>query len=238
MSLAFLTVTVQPTRLILGMAGVPPLIYTIYLSMKGNWLNNYTSIFSPSSSFIHSLIITFELVIITLPIQIILGIIIASVLNRKHFLKMNKFVKVILILPFAITPAVVGVLFRMMMDRLGILTYFTNLVGLHVEFLGMPTPAFISTCFVTIWMGVPLVALIILAGLTDIPKEAEEAARLETNSWLKIFWHIQLPYLRSYLTLVVILQFSQIMQIFDMPFSLTNGGPIDATQFISLSISI
>ncbi len=224
-----------PPVIILGIASLPAFVYAIVISFQGG-VSNYASLLNLNSSFVHSLYITVELMVLTVPISIGLGIIISSVLRRKQFLHLNLFVKTILILPFALTPAVTGLIFRMMLtSQIGVLSYIANLVGIKVA-LGIPSQAFLWTFLVELWMITPLVSLILLAGFNNIPDDIIEASTLETNSWIQRFWYIELPYLRPYLALGSMLIIVNVFDIFDMPWSLTNGGPIDATSFISIEI--
>jgi len=78
--------------------------------------------------------------------------------------------------------------------------------------------------------------LIFLAGLTTVPGEIEEAARLETKSWWLILRYVQLPVLIPGLTAVLILRTADTLKLFDMVFTLTRGGPGASTELISLMI--
>jgi multiple sugar transport system permease protein len=87
-----------------------------------------------------------------------------------------------------------------------------------------------------IWQWTPFCALILLAGLSMVPKEAEEAARLETPKWSMILWHLQRPYLLPGLTAILILRSADMLKMFDAVFTMTRGGPGAATEFISVYI--
>jgi multiple sugar transport system permease protein len=90
--------------------------------------------------------------------------------------------------------------------------------------------------FWDVWQWTPFVALVLLAGLTMVPHEVEEAAQLETKSWLSILRYVQLPYLLPGLTAVLILRTADTLKLFDMVFTLTRGGPGASTEFISLMV--
>jgi len=87
-----------------------------------------------------------------------------------------------------------------------------------------------------VWQWTPFVALVFLAGLSSVPKDIEDAAALETNSWFRVLWHIQLPYLLPGLTAILILRTADILKLFDMIFVMTRGGPGNATDLISIYI--
>ncbi len=225
-----------PPIIVLGVAGLPSLVYAIIISFQEDPYDNYISILSPSSSFMHSALITIELAAIVIPFSLIMGVIISEVLSRKQFPHLNLFVKYILILPFAVTPTVTGLIFRMMLtSKIGVLSYVANLFGIEIN-LGIPLQAFLWSSFIEIWTITPLLTLILLAGLNNIPNEVIEASVLETNNWIDLLWYIELPYLRPYIALSSMLALINVFDIFDMPWSFTNGGPIDATSFLSIEI--
>ncbi|MEM7736586.1 MAG: sugar ABC transporter permease, partial [Deinococcota bacterium] len=82
----------------------------------------------------------------------------------------------------------------------------------------------------------PFVALIFLAGLSNVPPDIEEAAQLETSNWWTVLWHIQLPYLLPGLTAILILRTADILKLFDMVFVMTRGGPGTATELVSIYV--
>ena len=115
--------------------------------------------------------------------------------------------------------------------------WFLGLVGIGpVEWLGDPTFAFVSIALMDIWQWTPFCALIFLAGLSMVPNEIEEAARLETKSHWALLRHVQLPYLLPGLTAVLILRSADILKLFDMVFTMTRGGPGAATELVSIYI--
>src|SRR4029450_6097782 len=82
----------------------------------------------------------------------------------------------------------------------------------------------------------PFVALIFLAGLSMVPVEIEEAARLETKSPWALLRYVQLPYLLPGLTAVLILRSADVLKLFDMVFVMTRGGPGSATDLVSVYV--
>jgi multiple sugar transport system permease protein len=105
-----------------------------------------------------------------------------------------------------------------------------------VAWLGRPNTAFLSIAAMDIWQWTPFVALIFLAGLSNVPTDIEEAAKLETDRWYLILRHIQMPYLLPGLTAILILRTADILKLFDMVFVMTRGGPGTATELISIYV--
>jgi multiple sugar transport system permease protein len=87
-----------------------------------------------------------------------------------------------------------------------------------------------------IWQWTPFCALVLLAGLTMVPNEVEEAARLETRSRWQIVRYVQLPFLLPSITVILILRTADILKMFDTVFTMTRGGPGAATELISVYI--
>jgi multiple sugar transport system permease protein len=102
--------------------------------------------------------------------------------------------------------------------------------------LGDTTNAFIAVALMDIWQWTPFCALVLLAGLTMVPNEIEEAARLETRSRWQIVRYVQLPFLLPSATVILILRTADILKMFDTVFTMTRGGPGAATELVSVYI--
>lgn len=178
------------------------------------------------------------LFIISVPVQIAIGLTIALVLHRPGMTLFKTLTRLALVLPMATTYAVVGLLAQVMLNqKYGVINQILGWVGVDpVNFIGDPTNAFIAVVIWDIWQWTPFVALILLAGLSTVPPEIEEAAELETKSPWIILRHIQLPYLVPSLVAVLILRTADTLKLFDMPFTMTRGGPGAATEFIAILI--
>ena len=175
---------------------------------------------------------------IAVPIQVAVGLLVALVLHRPGLGLAKTLTRLALILPMATTYAVVGLLAQVMMNqKYGVLNQMLGWVGVDaVNFIGDPTNAFVAVVFWDVWQWTPFVALVLLAGLSTVPPEIEEAATLETRSQWAVLRHIQLPYLVPSLVAVLILRTADTLKLFDMPFTMTRGGPGNATEFIAVLI--
>ena len=94
----------------------------------------------------------------------------------------------------------------------------------------------ISVASVDIWQWTPFVYLIMFAGFQTVPSESVEAAQVDGASTWTQFRHIELPYLRPLLLLVLFFRLADVIRVFDAVFVLTGGGPGATTQFLSLYI--
>lgn len=199
--------------------------------------DNYASVLS-DSTFWASLGLTARFFLTVMPFQLALGVLIALLLHRPGQGFLRAFARVSLVVPLATTYAVVGLIGRLIFNReFGVMNWFATRLGFSpVEWLGDPTMAFVSVAIMDVWQWTPFCALVLLAGLTMVPVEIEEAARLETRSWRRILVNVQLPFLLPGITAILILRTAEVLKLFDMIFTLTRGGPGNATELISIYI--
>ena len=229
----------------LAVVGVAPLVYAVWTSLhfynltklkrvEFIGLENYWTVLT-DTVFWQAMGRTFFLLGSALPLQIILGLAIALVLHQPGLTLVKTLTRLSLVLPMATTYAVVGLLGQVMFNqKFGVVNQLLG--NLSINWIGDPTNAFAMIIFWDVWQWTPFVALVLLAGLTMVPGEVEEAARLETKSKLTLLRYVQLPYLMPGLVAVLILRTADTLKLFDMVFTLTRGGPGSSTEFISLMI--
>jgi multiple sugar transport system permease protein len=200
-------------------------------------LDNYKSVLT-DSTFWETLGRTATFYLTVMPVEVVLGMAIALMLHRPGWGFMRSAVRVSLVVPLATTYAVVGLIGRLVFNRdFGVANQFASWIGMPpLDWLGSPLGAFAAISIMDIWQWTPFCALIFLAGLSMVPGEVEEAARLETSSHLALLRHVQLPYLLPGFTAVLILRSADILKLFDMVFTMTRGGPGAATELISVYI--
>ncbi|MCB1492267.1 MAG: sugar ABC transporter permease [Rhodobiaceae bacterium] len=237
-----------PAVLSLALIGIGPLLYALWTSfyyfnltklrlVKFVGLDNYQTVLT-DQVFWEAMGRTFTLLVIALPLQIAFGLGIALILHRPGLGFLKTLTRLSLVLPMATTYAVVGLLGQVMFNiKYGVVNQLLGFIGFDpVNWIGDPHNAFVAVVFWDVWQWTPFVALVLLAGLTTVPGEIEEAATLETKNWWTVLRHVQLPFLIPGLTAVLILRTADTLKLFDMVFTMTRGGPGSATEFISLMI--
>ncbi len=237
-----------PAVVALLMVGIVPLGYALWRSLydfnltrvgrtEFVGLANYAETLT-SGAFWGAMGRTALLFVSAVPIQVALGLLIALVLHRPGLTLLKTLTRLALVLPMATTYAVVGLLAQVMMNqKYGVLNQMLGWFGVApINFIGDPTNAFVAVVFWDVWQWTPFVALVLLAGLATVPPEIEEAATLETRSQWVLLRHVQLPYLVPSLVAVLILRTADTLKLFDMPFTMTRGGPGNATEFIAVLI--
>jgi multiple sugar transport system permease protein len=200
-------------------------------------LENYQHVLS-DRTFWETLGRTGTFFLTVMPIQLLLGLVIALLLHRPGWSLMRAMARVSLVVPLATTYAVVGLIGRLVFNRdFGVANQFASWLGLPArDWLGSQGGAFMAIATMDVWQWTPFCALIFLSGLSMVPVEVEESARLETSSYVRLLRHVQLPYLLPGLTAVLILRSADVLKLFDMIFTMTRGGPGAATELISIYI--
>lgn len=238
-----------PAVLTLFIIGIYPTLFAVVTSFRRYNIarprdgfpfvgfDNYVSVLT-DSTFWASLFLTAKFYVTVLPIQIALGLMIALLLHKTGMGFLKSLARVTLVVPLATTYAVVGLIGRLIFNRdFGVANWFVAVFGFGpLDWLGSQAGAFAAIVIMDIWQWTPFCALIFLAGLSMVPGEIEEAARLETSSKWALLKHVQLPYLMPGLTALLILRSADVLKLFDMVFVMTRGGPGSATDLVSVYI--
>lgn len=166
---------------------------------------------------------------------VFLALIVALMLN--HPLGRSAFYRVVLLVPWALSPVANAVLWKWIYNaNYGILNQ--SLLGLgiikeNIIWLGTPWLALNMILLADVWKAVPFIALLMLAGLQNIPSYLYKAARLDgANAWQQ-FVHVTLPGLKTTLVISVVLQSIWALKVFDLIYVLTHGSPADSTVLLN-----
>lgn len=147
-------------------------------------------------------------------------------------------VRATLLLPWAIPTALNAVIWRWMYNTdYGIFNDLLLKVGLvrtNINWLGQVPLAMISMMIVAIWKTSSFMALILLAGLQSIPNEVYEAAFIDGSTKWTTFKSITLPLLKPAILVSLLFRTMDAFRAFDLPFNLTQGGPVNSTETLSL----
>ena len=183
-----------------------------------------------------SVLITSQFVLSTVLIEFFIGFIIALSLNKVKRFKTVYYV--ILLAPLMINPVVVGLIWRMILHtELGIFNYLLKLLDINrVNWLGDNDTAFWTIIFVDIWHQVSFMTILLLAGLSALPREPYEAARMDGASSLRCLISITLPLMRPVITVAILLRLIFSIKTFDIIYIMTKGGPGISTDLVSYFI--
>jgi multiple sugar transport system permease protein len=223
---------------------VVPVVVLFILSFE-NWnllspatlagFNNYINIFRFDGA-AHSLTVTLYYVLLNIPLQTVLALGMAVMLNRK--LPALGIYRVLFVAPYLSTPVAMAVIWYWVFDpRLGAVNAILSHVGITgPQWLASPALAMPVVALVNIWQYVGYNMLFFLAALQAIPKQLYEAAEMDGAGPFKQFFKISLPLINSTMLFVLVTDVIGSFQVFDTLYVLTQGGPGNATEVLNLKI--
>jgi multiple sugar transport system permease protein len=232
----------MPGVLLLALFSIYPFLFLLKISFqKYNpvaaknpyiGLKNYVTLFH-DHNFWNAVKVTAQFVVSTVALEFWIGLGLALILNRLPF--GQKWLQSLVLLPIAMAPTVVGLMFRFMMnDQYGVLNYFAEMAGFHrTAWLSDPhlaLPALIAT---DIWQWTPFMMIILLAGLKGIPDDPYEAARIDGASAWQTFRYVTVPQLSKIISIALLLRTIDAFRIYDTIYMMTKGGPINVTSTLS-----
>ena len=223
---------------------VGPILWSLLISFT-NWtgmnelqfigLKNYARIFK-DPRFWTATGNTIYFVVIYNLIMVSLAIVLAVILHSA-FVKGKRFYRSVYFAPIAMSLPVVAMVFDLLLaKRSGLLSILLGYFGItmNVRWLSDTSLAMWAIIIMRVWRGIGYYCAYFLAGLTGIPEEIYESAKVDGASPLRIFFQITLPLLRPMLLFVIIMSTILSFQLFDEPWVLTQGGPADATLTLQI----
>jgi multiple sugar transport system permease protein len=219
-----------------------PLAYTVWLSFQSfsttgrqsfAGLANYAKLLS-DNEFWHGLWVTLALYVLSLALQLVLGIWLALVLF--HAKRLPGIVCSLFISPFMMPPVVAGMMWLVILDpSLGAANYILTSLGLPPsDWLASPTWVIPTVALIDSWQWTPYVALIVLGGLQSLPPSVYEAAQIDGASPFKTFQRITLPLLLPTIVTATILRSVDLLRFFDIIYITTQGGPGNASNTLNI----
>ncbi len=175
---------------------------------------------------------TARFVVLQVTLMTAAAMITALVLNRE--IRARGFWRAVFFFPVLLSPVVVGLIWRWILQRQGLLNWLMDTLGLPtVNWLAERGTAFAAAVGVSVWAHMGFFALILLAGLQAIPRDLYEAAEMDGTRPVRVFRRITLPLLLPSLLVVIVLALIRAVQIFDEVYVLTGGGPGTSTMFLT-----
>lgn len=235
---------IAPTMITLTLVSLVPFIYAVYLSFhqakygrvgKFIWFDNYTTLLA-NADFWNSMQVAALFVAIAVPIEFMLGLAGALVLN-KGVLGRSILVP-LLFIPTMMAPIVVGLLWKIMLaGSWGVLSFnvierFDILTDTSI--FASEKYALYALIFIDIWQWTPFMMLAFFAGLQAAPQGPYRAAAVDGAGPFQIFFRLTLPLMTPLLVVIGLLRFIDAFKIFDTIFILTRGGPGTVTESPSL----
>jgi multiple sugar transport system permease protein len=183
-----------------------------------------------------SLINTLIFTIVSVAIELVLGLGLALIMNKAIF--GQGLIRATSLIPWAIPTAVAALIWSYLYDgSSGIIAQFFEILGLvddSSDLLLSHSGAMISTILADVWKTTPYMAILLLAGLQNIPKQLYEAASIDGASKTHIFFKITLPLLKPSILVALLFRTLDAFRVFDLIYVLTGGGPGGATETLSI----
>lgn len=238
---------ILPAGIVIFAVTLFPIVYSVVMSfnhisltqngynMSFIGLKNY-SVLVHSNVFWHSVWFTVYYAIVTVVVELGLGMLIALAVNNVQRLKNVSIV--IMLVPWSLITVMSAQMWGYIYNGVyGVLNYVLqsmHLITHQVTWLGTPVSAVISMMIADIWKTTPFVVIILLSGLQMIPNEYFEASHIDgANRW-QTFWNVTFPSLRGSIALAGLFRILQAFGVFDLPFVLTQGGPGSATESLAM----
>ncbi len=237
-----------PTTIVYGLYTLWPVLASWWYSLQ-SWsgfgaprtfvgLQNYADVMR-DSLFWNSFKVTAIFLVVTVPVRVFLGLLIAMVLNHPR-LPFQRIFRMAFFLPVVTTTAIVGVVMQFVFDPasgpVNLVLTKSGLLDTGVDFLGSSGSALWTVMAVHTWKWVGVTMIYWLAALQTVPKELQEAARVDGASLWQVFRHITFPLLVPFLVIITLLTVEQNLQIFDLMLTMTGGGPFYSTEVIEVYI--
>ena len=175
---------------------------------------------------------TFIYGFVTVPFKLLLGLLLALLLNQVFPLR--NVLRAALLLPWIVPTALSSLAWLMLYDA--VLSPFSwvlknwGLIEANIGFLGTRTNAIISLCIANIWRGTPFFAVAILAGLQAVPHELHEAAAIEGANAVQRFFAVTLPVIKGIIVITTLFSIIWTFADFQLVYVLTKGGPANSTH--------
>ncbi|MFI6544394.1 carbohydrate ABC transporter permease [Streptomyces prunicolor] len=224
---------------ILGLS-VVPVIWSLLLSFRaddlvtpGRWvgLDNYRAL-AQDPNFRTAVGNTLLYAALYVPLSLVGGLALALALNRR--IRLIGLYRTLVFIPFVVSATAQGVLFSFILDpEFGVANALLHQLGISAQgFLADPDQALYLLVLISLWSGVGFCVVVYLAALQDVPPELVEAARIDGAGRVQVLRHVTLPALTPVTVFLLLWQFITSLQVFDLIYVTTKGGPLGSTTVI------
>jgi multiple sugar transport system permease protein len=238
--------SLSPTMLLVLVLMVIPIVMVASYSFKDNAIveenpvftgfANYTMVLT-DANFLVALKNTLIFITLSTVAHLVLGLAFAMLLNTPLMSGVTKAIfRIVYILPWLFTIAVIAVIWRLLLDPAGVVNYILTTVGLAhhgVNWLSSPSTALWALTFINIWSGYPFFMISLLAGLQGIPGDLYEAASVDGANAIQKFRNVTIPQLTPVLISMGVLDLIWTSQQFALIWMTTGGGPLHVTEMLS-----
>ncbi len=228
-----------PSIILLVLFSVIPLLVAFGLSLfdvpitmntaKFVGLQNFVEAFH-DTRFLNSLKVTAIFTGIEVPIQVFGAIVVAAFITKNNM--RNKLFRAIYFLPVICSATAIGIMWKMILhSNIGFITAILQSMGLgKINFLNTPGLTIFVVSFISIWRSFGISAIIYVTAIQQVPSSLYEAAEMDGAGKIRQFFHITVPSIRPTFWYILMTRFAGALQIFDIIYITTNGGPNYTTE--------
>jgi multiple sugar transport system permease protein len=230
---------IMPALALLFFVTVYPVLYVIYLSLRRELLIFHISRFVGLDNYLfllqddrfwNALRNTVYFTVVSVSLELLIGLSVAILLNRPSRLK--GIVRAVVLIPWAIPTVVSARMWEWIFNSdFGVLNY---ILGAKINWLGDPFWAMHAAILTDVWKTTPFVVILLTAGLQVIPGELYQAAKTDGAGNWAIFRRITFPLLMPVILVVLIFRTLDAFRVFDVIYVLTGGGPANTTETLSI----
>jgi multiple sugar transport system permease protein len=225
--------------LVLGLS-IVPVVWSLLLSFQASdlvtpsrWVgpDNYRAL-AQDPHFSQAVRNTLLYTVLYVPLSMLGGLLLALVLNRR--IRFVGLYRTLIFVPFVLSATAQGVLFSFILDpEFGAANSVLHHLGVSAQgFLTDPGQALLVLVAISLWSGTGFCVVVYLAALQDVPQSLIEAARLDGAGRLRLLCHVTLPTLTPVTVFLVLWQTINSLQVFDLVYVTTKGGPLGSTTVI------
>jgi len=231
---------ISPSVLVILGLSVVPVIWSLLLSFQADdlvtpsrWvgLDNYRAL-AQDPHFAEAVRSTLLYTVLYVPLSIGLGLLLALALNRR--IRLVGLYRTLVFVPFVVSATAQGVLFSFILDpEFGAANSVLHTLGISPQgFLTDPGQALYALIAISLWSGTGFCVVVLLAALQDVPASLIEAARLDGAGRRHLLRHVTLPAITPVLVFLLLWQTINALQVFDLVYVTTKGGPLGSTSVI------
>lgn len=192
-------------------------------------IDNFLKAFQ-DDRFINSLKVTAIFTGIEVPLQVLGALIVAALISKNNI--RNKFLRAVYFLPVICSATAIGIMWRMILhSNIGFITATLQSMGLgRINFLNTPGLTIYVVAFMSIWRSFGISAIIYVTAIQQVSQSLYEAAEMDGAGKVRQFFHITVPSIRATFWYIIMTRFAGALQIFDIIYITTNGGPNYTTE--------
>ncbi|RTE10904.1 sugar ABC transporter permease [Paenibacillus whitsoniae] len=240
-------ILIAPTLILIAVIMFYPILRVFELSVQNYDLTrpqefgfagllNFKRILFEDDLFFGTVWVTAKWVLIEVVLQLVLGLIVALLLNQSF--RLRGLVRSLVLVPWAVSGVLTTMLWSLMYNQhIGVINDLLKKIGLiheDIAWLANTKTVFGSVIVAELWRGIPFFAVTLLASLQSIPNDVYESCEVDGCGKVKKLFYITLPYLKESIIFATLLRAIWEFNSIDMIFTMTNGGPMNMTTTLPI----